>query len=156
DIVDRRKLLLVGEAWGVVTALAMALVAWNGAMTPEILLALTFVLAMGAAISMPAFEAILPELVSRQHVPGAAAVNSMSTNFGRALGPVVAGLVIVQIGIGAVFLLNAISFVGMVVVLWRWRNVRRSGALPPEHFFPAMRVGWRYAARDPAFLLVLL
>src|SRR5262249_13647753 len=49
DIVDRRKLLLVGEAWGVVTALAMALVAWNGAMTPEILLALTFVLAMGAA-----------------------------------------------------------------------------------------------------------
>jgi len=156
DIVERRKLLIGAECWSLLAALAMAIAAADGAMTPELLLAMTFALAIGSALATPAFQAVVPELVPKPVVAPAVTLNSMGFNIARAAGPAIAGLVIATLGVAAVFFMNAASFLATIVVLWRWRRRPLPGPLPPEHFVSAIQVGWRYAIRNREFLTILL
>src|SRR5262245_13487183 len=86
DIVDRRRLLLVSQAWMLLVALALAAFTFAGLTTPWLLLALTFLLELGFALGGPAWFAIAPELVPREEVPAAVALESVSWNAAKALG----------------------------------------------------------------------
>src|SRR5439155_25003601 len=121
DIVDRRRLILVTEFWmvGVATVLAVATI--SGLMTPWLLLGLTFALSAGDAIEAPTWRALLPELVKKEDLPGASALSGIEFNFARAVGPALAGLIIAAAGGGATFPLNALSFVGVSVLIARWK-----------------------------------
>ena len=146
DIVDRRRMLLVVNVLLGATATVMAFVVAADAMTPPLLLMFTFLLGTGAAFLAPAWQAIVPRLVPRAELSSAIALNSMGINVSRAIGPALAGFLIVSLGIWAPFALNAASFVVILLALWWWTPpAEQQRKLPPEHVFGAIRAGAIYA-----------
>src|SRR5436190_1131367 len=110
DILDRRWLLILSQAWMLFVALVLAGVTFAGMVTPWLLLALTFLLGLGFALSAPAWFAITPELVPREEVPAAIALNGVSMNAARAIGPALGGIIVAAASPAVAFLLNAVSF----------------------------------------------
>jgi MFS family permease len=155
DIVDRRRYLIGVQLWMMTAALLLGLFTLAGMTTAWMLLAFTFALGIGAAMMMPAWAAIIPELVPRADLQSAVALNAMGMNVSRAIGPAVAGAIIAAVGPGAVFLLNAASFVGVIAALSRWRREPRASALAAERLAGAIRAGLRYARHAPALQRVL-
>lgn len=155
DILDRRKLLIFAEWWSMISALLLGVFTLVGWMSPWILLLLTFTLGIGSALGTPPFQSIVPELVPRDRLPSAVALNSMGVNIARAVGPAIGGVLISFTGPASVFFFNAVSFSFTIFVLWRWKREPRVTRLPPEHFFAGMRSGWRYARRNPQLQAVL-
>lgn len=155
DIIDRRKILLFSQMWSFCAAAGLALLSFTGNVTPEVLLAATFLLSTGAALSSPAFQAIVPDLVDKQELSPAIALNSLGINISRAIGPALGGLILSFAGPWMVFLLNALSVVGVAVVLQRWKPQATVQRLPPEHFFTAIRGGLRYVHAAPVLQNVL-
>jgi len=122
DMVDRRRFLLITQGWMVAAAAFLGIFTLLGHVTPWILLLFTFLLGLGAVMNDPAWQAITPEIVSlEQHAP-AVALNSVGFNVARAVGPALGGMVIAIAGSGFAFLLNAISFFGVIFFLYRWKR----------------------------------
>ncbi len=155
DVVDRRRLLLITQTWMLVSAALLAALTLAGFTTPGWLLALTAALAVGTALNAPAWQAIIPELVPRAQVASAVALNSTSINLARSVGPALGGLLIAATGPGATFALNALSFGGVIYVLYRWRRTPQPSVLPAERVLGAMRAGLRYVRHSPALLAIL-
>lgn len=132
DIVDRRKLILFTEIWMAVIAMTLSVVTLTGRMSPVILLALTFALSAGDAFETPTWRAVLPELVKKEDLQAASALNGIEFNFARAIGPALAGFVIALTGVGAAFLANTLSFFGVIMVVARWRRKVVERATPAE------------------------
>ena len=146
DIVDRRKLLIGINIAMALVAAALALLVSLDLMTPLGLILFTFLLGTGAALMAPAWQAIVPSLVPRSELGPAIALNSMGINVSRAIGPALAGFLIVALGLAAPFALNALSFLGIIAALLWWRPPPRPARdLPPEHVASAVRAGLRYA-----------
>ncbi|MDF3881707.1 MFS transporter, partial [Cupriavidus basilensis] len=156
DIVDRRKYLLFAQAWMLVVAAALGLLALAGLVTPAVLLAATFLLGVGAAMNAPPFQAIVPDLVPKPELQSAVALNSLGVNISRAIGPALGGVVLTLFGPPAVFLINAVSVLGVLWVIYRWQPAQLTRRLPPEHFFPAVRAGLRYVQAAPVLQVVLV
>jgi MFS family permease len=156
DVLDRRKLLIVGQAAMLVAAAGLALAAFAGVVTPLLLLIVTFALGVGAAVTNPAWQTAMTDLVPRDELPQASALNSISLNLSRAIGPAIGGVVYAQFGPGGAFTLNALSFVGIIVVLWSWRYTPPAQAAPGERFFGAVRAGVRYVRHSPPMGAVLV
>ena len=156
DVVDRRRLLLVTQSWMLVSAAVLGVVTLTGMATPWLLLSLTFTLGLGTAMNGPAFQAILPELVPGHEIPSAVTLTGVAVNVSRAVGPALGGLLVAAAGSGVVFLLNAVSFLGVMVVIYRWQRAPQRSTLPPEHIFGAMRAGLRYVLHAPELLAALV
>jgi predicted MFS family arabinose efflux permease len=156
DIVDRRKLILFTEFWMLAVALALAGMTIAGLMTPALLLILTFALSAGDAFETPTWRAVLPEVVPKEDLPAASALNGIEFNFARAVGPALGGLLIATAGIGAAFVINAASFLGVIVVIARWKRPIRKRATPPETVTGATAAAIRYVRFSPAVRVVLL
>ena len=156
DIVDRRKLILFTESWmmGVESILAILTIA--GVMSPWILLVLTFALSAGDAFETPAWRAILPELVPKEDLAAASALNGIEFNLARAVGPALAGAIISVAGVATAFVANSISFFGVILVVVRWKRPVRKRSAPPESFSGATVAAIRYVRHSPAILTVLL
>jgi MFS family permease len=149
DIVDRRRLLLYTQAWMLVSAVALGLLTLFGLTTPWVLLLLIFALGLGAALNAPAWQAIMPELVPRSELAAAVSLNSVAFNIARAVGPALGGFVVAAVGSWAVFLLNSLSFIGVLFVLYRWQREPVDSISPTERVMGAMRAGVRYVRHDP-------
>lgn len=156
DIVDRRRLLLFTQIWMLLAALGLGVTTLAGMASPIVLLFFVFILSLGAAINGPAWQAIIPELVSREEMPSAVTLGSVGFNMARAIGPALGGLVVSLVGPGFTFLLNAISFSGVVIVLQRWRRVPQESTLPAERLIGAMRTGLRYVRNAPKVQAVFI
>lgn len=155
DIVDRRRLLIFAQVWNLVSAGLLASLAFAGLVTPGLLLSLVGLMAIGSALHMPAFQAIVPDLVPRAMLRSAVTLNGVSINLARAIGPALAGVIISTVGIWAAFATNAVTFLAVLVVVWRWRPSPRSSRLPTEHLVRAVLVGLRYARHDRPLKIVL-
>jgi MFS family permease len=156
DIVDRRRFLIATQVWMLACATLLGVMTAAGVIGAWSLLALTFAMGCGAAMMMPAWAATVPELVPRQELAPAVALNSMGVNVARAIGPALAGVLVTMAGPAVVFFLNAASFLGIVVVLARWKRVPRAGTMPSERFFGAMRAGVRYVREAPRLQSVMV
>ncbi|HKS27678.1 MAG TPA: MFS transporter [Pyrinomonadaceae bacterium] len=156
DIVDRRRLLIYTQSWMLVSAVALAVLTLLGLTTPTVLLLLIFSLGLGSALNAPAWQAIIPELVPRSEVPGAVALNSVAFNIARAVGPALGGLIVAATGSWAVFLLNSLSFIGVLIVLKRWRRSPVESVSPAERIVGGMRAGVRYVRHEPDLRAVLV
>jgi MFS family permease len=156
DIVDRRKLILFTEAWMVSAAIVLAVVTLTGMMTPWILLALTFALSAGDAFETPTWRAVLPELVSKEDLPAASALNAIEFNIARAVGPALAGVLIATAGVGTAFLVNVASFAGVILVVARWRRPLHKRTTPPETVAGATVAAVRYVRYAPAIRAPML
>ena len=156
DVLDRRRLLLFTQGWMAVAALGLSVMTLVGATTPWILLSFTALLGIGAAMNGPAWQAITPELVSREDLPAAVSLSSVGFNIARALGPALGGLIVARVGAGWTFVLNGLSFVGVMIVLYGWKRPVEEAVLPGERFFGAMRTGLSYVRHSPEVLSVIV
>jgi predicted MFS family arabinose efflux permease len=156
DVIDRRRLLLFSQGWMLLAAAALGLLTLEGVATPLAVLALSFALGVGVALNAPAWQAIVPELVGRDELTAAIALNGINFNLARAVGPALGGLIVSLMGAGATFLLNAMSFLGVMAVLYQWRHEHHPGVLPAERVVGAMRTGLRYVRYAPPLRAVLV
>lgn len=156
DVFNRRRLLLFTQAWMLISAAALGWLTLSGQTTPWLLLILTLILGIGAAMNAPSWQAIVPELVSPPEIPSAVALNSTGFNVSRSVGPALGGLVLVAFGAGVAFLMNAASFLGVMAVIFLWQQSPRASSLPAEHIMGATRTGIRYVRHDPGLRAVLI
>ena len=122
DMVDRRRFLLLTQGWMVLAAATLGILTLTSCVGPWVLLLFTFLLGLGAVMNDPAWQAITPELVPAQQHASAVALNSAGFNVARAVGPALGGIVVAAVGCGTTFLLNAFSFLGVILFLYRWKR----------------------------------
>ena len=155
EFVDRRRLLIGVQSFQVAAGVVLTVLTAVGAMSPALLLVMTFLIGAASALQLPAYQALVPELVPRAMIRDAASLSSIGVNIARAIGPAVAGLVIARAGVPFVFAANALTFLVFLVVLLRWRGYR-----PPvvhaEPFTEATRAGLRYVRNSSVMRQVLL
>lgn len=156
DILDRKRYFLVTQIWVAVVACLLSLMVFLGALSPGLLLALIFANGIGLAMRWPVFAAIVPELVPRPQLPAALALNGVSMNASRIIGPLVAGALIASVGSAWVFLLNAVLSLMAAVVITRWQRVHKPHPLGRERLVSAMRIGLQYVAQSAHLKGVLL
>jgi MFS family permease len=156
DILDRRRLLITTQVFMLACAAALSGLTFMHQITPLVLLSMSFLIGTGSALSMPAFQAIVPELLDRDSLVGGVALNSAGFNVSRAVGPALGGLIVGLMGAGWAFCFNAVSFLAVVVALLAWNRRPPTSSLPGERFLGALKVGYRYARHSRPFQVILL
>jgi MFS family permease len=156
DVVDRRKLLLFTQSWMVVAAAGLGVLTIAGRVTPLLLLLFTLLMGFGAVLNDPAWQAITPEVVSRENFAAGVALNSAGFNVARAIGPAIGGLIIAAAGSGIAFLLNAVSFFGVIYFLYRWKPAVSRTSLRARNMVGAMFDGFRYMRGSSPMKAVLV
>jgi MFS family permease len=144
DVVDRRRYLLATQTWMMVAATLMGILTLTNQITPGLLLAGTFIMSLGVAMNSPGWHSVTPEIVSREHLPGAVALNGLSINGAKAVGPALGGLILLWFGPAVAFFLNALSFGAVISVLLVWKRRNLPANVPPERFTSALKVGLRH------------
>ncbi len=156
DIIDRRLFILGTQAWMLLAAGLLAILTYAGGMSAWALLALTFAIGIGTAMNAPAWGSVMAESVPRQDLAQAIALNGVGFNLARAVGPALAGFLVLLGGPQTAFALNAVSYLAIVGVLLTWHRRHRPSKLPREHFLSAMRVGIRFVRYTPVMRAAML
>jgi predicted MFS family arabinose efflux permease len=156
DIFDKRKYLIVVETLTTIVSAIYAVIVGLGWATPGNLLLFTFLIGAAGALTVPAWQSVVPQLVPKDNLPTAIAANSVGVNISRALGPALGGATISGFGIVAPFWINAISNLGILGALLWWREARSKTLLPAEPFGQAVSAGLRYARFSPPLLATML
>lgn len=156
DSFDRRKVMLLAQGFMLVVSVGLALTAYSGVMTPWLLLAFTFMIGCGTALNNPSWQASVGDMVPRSDLPAAVALNSMSFNLTRSVGPAIGGLIVAAFSAGVAFAINAVSYIPILFVLFRWKAPERNHTLPRETLGAAILAGLRYVAMSPNIEKVLL
>ena len=156
DIIDRRRYLIAVQIWMLAVSATLGVLTLLQITNAWTLLVFTFALGAGTAMMMPAWSSIMPELVPREQLQPAIVLNSVGINLSRAIGPAVAGVIVSAVGSWAVFLLNALSYLGVIGVLVWWQREQPKRALPSEGLVGAFRSGLRFVWNAPALQTVLV
>ena len=157
DIFDKRKFLIVFEIVNTALCAAYAAVVGFGLATPHNLLLFTFLIGAAGALTLPAWQSIVPQLVPKEDLTSAVAANSVGVNISRALGPALGGAAIASLGIVSPFWINAISNLGVLGALLWWRRPNSSRSpLPAERVGGAIEAGLRYVRHSPALRATLV
>jgi MFS family permease len=157
DIVDKRRLLLMTQIAMMLLSALLGVLTLAGLISPVGLLLILFAVEIFDALAGPAWQTLVPEIVDPKDMRAAITLNSVGINVARAVGPAMGGaLVAVTKTSGPAFLLNALSFLGVIAFLWRWKRRTEKTALPAERLVGAMRVGARYVRYSPRFRATLV
>ncbi|MET4790972.1 MFS family permease [Bradyrhizobium japonicum] len=156
DMYDRRIVMLVALAMSLVGAIALTTLTWLGLVTPDLLLILCFVIGSGVALMDPAWQSSVSEQVPAEALPAAVALNSISYNIARSVGPAIGGMVVATAGAVASFALNALLYLPLLVALFFWKRISEPSYLPPEKLNRAIVSGIRYIANSPSIKIVLI
>ncbi|MGC2744943.1 MAG: MFS transporter, partial [Candidatus Angelobacter sp.] len=161
DIFDRRKFLLFTQGSMVAAATVLGIMTLTRTVTPQLLLIFTFLLGMGAVMNDPAWQSLTPDLVPPNQLAAAVALNSAGFNIARAVGPALGGLLIAAIccgttGSGWAFLLNAVSFFGVILFLYNWKPAKPEARNGTTTFMGAITIGLRYARQEPRIRTILM
>lgn len=156
DLVDRRKLLLWTQGWMLAAAAVLGIATVLGHTGPWMLLGLTFALGLGATMNGPAWAATVPQLVPREELPAAVALNSVQFNIARAVGPALGGLVVSLWNPGVAFLFNAVSFLSVIFVLYFWHNDQQPETEQTESVVSAVMAGARFVRHSEVLRAVLV
>lgn len=149
DLIDRRRYLLITQSWMLLASAAMGFLTYSDRMTPSLLLLCTFTLGVGVALNSPGWHSVTPEVVPRAKLSDAIALNGLALNGARAVGPALGGAILLWLGPAAAFFLNSASFLGVIVVLFRWKREAPVHPSPPERFSSALKVGLRHVRHSP-------
>ncbi|PVE20499.1 MFS transporter [Microvirga sp. KLBC 81] len=155
DNFDRRRVMMAAQLLMLGVSASLALLASAGAVTPWMLLSLTFLIGCGWALHDPSWYASMGEILPRQHLPSAVALNSMSYNLMRSIGPAIGGLIVATAGAAFAFLFNVVCCFALLIALWRWKTKPAPQLLPREPFGSAMAAGFRYVLLSPNLLKVM-
>jgi MFS family permease len=152
DLVERRRYLILTNAWMLAAAAALAALYALDQIGPWLLLALTALLAAGAAMEGPAWSSSVPLTVPRESVSQGLVVNAMGFNLARAIGPALGGVILASAGAAAAFAANAASYAVVAAIVGLVLALPRAAApdgLPPEPKLRAMSLGVRYVLAEP-------
>jgi MFS family permease len=155
DMYDRRIVALVSLGIALAGATALTTLAWVGLVTPNLLLALCFVVGSGMAPMGPAWQSSVSEQVPSESLPAAVALNGISYNIARSIGPAIGGIVVAIFGAVAAFALNAFLYLPLIGALFRWKRITEPSRLPPEKLGRAIISGVRYIINSPSIKIVL-
>jgi len=157
DIFDRRRLLIVAEIGITAVSIVFAMLVWFHAVTPANLLVFTFLAGVGGALTAPAWQSTVPQLIPKRDLQPAIVLNGIGVNISRAVGPALGGVITAAWGISAPFWINAASNFGVIAALLWWNPPQKgAGHLPAERFWSALRNGVRYARHNPYFRATLV
>jgi MFS family permease len=154
DIVDRRKLVLFTQGWMISIAALLSALTFAKLISPVSLLLLTFALSAGDAFESPTWRAIFPELVQEEDLAAASALNGIEFNIARAVGPGLGGAVIALAGVASAFVLNTLSFLGVIFVVARWKRPKKQEEGPAETLSGATIAAVRYVRYSPEIRLL--
>lgn len=155
DIVDRRKVSIFALAFPIAGAIGLATLSHFELSTPGLLLLLSFVVGMGLALFSPAWQSSVSEQVSPGMLPAAIALNGISFNIARSIGPAIGGVLVAAVGAVATFGVTAFLYLPLLLALLLWRREQEISRLPPEKLRAAIVAGVRYAFHSPRLLRVL-
>jgi MFS family permease len=148
--------MLLAQVSMLAVSTALAVLAWFGQITPWVLVLLTFLLGMGAALYGPAWQSSVREQVPRPELPAAVALNSVAFNLARAAGPALGGAIVAWAGATVAFGINAVSYIGLIAVLLTWKRPATEARLPPETMMAALLAGLRFARLSHTLQTVLV
>lgn len=157
DVVDKRTFLILAESATALVSTLFALLVWRGMVGPHTLLFFVFVIGVAGALTAAPWQAVVPDLVPKEHLAPAVALNSLGVNVSRALGSALGGVLIAAFGLSAPFWANGVSNVGVIGALLWWRPApQTSRHLPAERLPSAMRTGLRHARYNPRLRATLI
>ncbi|MRN44157.1 MULTISPECIES: MFS transporter [unclassified Brucella] len=155
DNFDRRRIMLVAQILLLGISVILAACAYFNVLTPWMLLSFTFLIGCGGALHNPSWQASMGDIVPRHDLPAAVALNSMSFNLMRSIGPAIGGLIVAAAGAAFAFIFNAFSYCALILALWQWKPQAAQSTLPREKFGGAMVAGLRYVSMSPNLLKVM-
>ncbi|MFN6951323.1 MAG: MFS transporter [Albidovulum sp.] len=155
DSFDRRRIMLLAQVFMLAVSVVLAIIAWFGWLTPWLLLMFSFLIGCGGALFNPAWQASIGDIVPREQVPEAVALNSVGFNLARSVGPAIGGAIVAVLGVAAAFAVNAASYGAFILGILRLRVPGRDRSLPREGVAAAIGAGFRYLAMSPALLRVM-
>jgi MFS family permease len=156
DRVDRRRLLIVVQAYAAVATAVLTALAVAGVLDAVSLLVLLFAIGCAAALTTPAWQAIQPELVPREQFRSAASLGGVAVDAARAIGPPIAGLLVASAGAAAVFAINAVSFIAVIAALLAWKRTPSAPVTEREPLGQSVVDGIRYVSHDPNMRRILV
>jgi MFS family permease len=152
DRMDKRRLLVIVQVGMMLIAAALGVQVLRGHAGTHTLLAATFALGVGTAIMSPTWQSIIPRLVDKQHLQPAVALHAVGMNISRAIGPAIAGTIIIAFGVAWPFLINAVSFLAVIAALLWWHPQPSPVAAGTQRvsFFAALGHGFLHAGENRA------
>jgi predicted MFS family arabinose efflux permease len=157
DVLDQRRLLIAAELAIMASTAAFAILVSTHLITPTSLLIMTALTSAAGAVSLPAWQTVVSQLVPKPELPAAVALDSLGINISRAVGPALGGFLVSAFGFGPPFWVDAFSNAGVIAALFRWRRPARVVAsLPRERIGSAVRVGLRHARYNPHLSATLI
>ncbi|RXG84751.1 MFS transporter [Bradyrhizobium zhanjiangense] len=155
DMHDRRIVALVSLGIALAGATGLTALAWVGLVTSNLLLVLCFIVGSGMALMAPAWQSSVNEQVPSETLPAAIALNGISYNIARSVGPAIGGVVVATAGAAAPFALNAMLYLPLMLALFLWKRTPQPSRLPPEKLGRAIVSGVRYICHSPSIKIVL-
>lgn len=156
DILDRRKFLIAVQILLASVSISLMVLAQTGMLSVSALIGLTFLGGIGAALMGPTWQAIVPELVKREDVKSAVALNSLGINIARSIGPAAGGLLLAAFGAGVTYGADVASYIIVIAALLWWPRAKSANDALSENFFGAFRAGLRYTRASRPLHVVLL
>jgi MFS family permease len=156
DIWDRRAIMLIAQIMMFIVSTSLAVMTLGDHLNTWGLLSFTFLIGCGMALYGPAWQASVSEQVPREHLPSAIALNVLSYNIARTIGPAIGGVLVAAAGPEAAFFTNSLSYIALIAVLLYWKRPKQDRLLPPESIGMAMEAGMRYARLSPAIRTVII
>ncbi|MBB4857988.1 MFS family permease [Novosphingobium chloroacetimidivorans] len=154
DNYDRRQVMLAAQIGMLIVSSALAAMTYAGWINPVLLLAFTLTMGIGTALNSPAWQASVRQQVDTRQLPQAIALNSISFNIARSVGPALGGVLLSIWGPPFAFLINAVSYIGLIGVLLWWKPEAR--AIDRRPILPAVGVGIRFCAGSQPLRRILV
>ncbi|MGV1753505.1 MFS transporter [Agrobacterium sp. CG674] len=156
DILDRRKFLIAIQLLLASVSISLMTLSYFGMLSVSALIGLTFLGGIGAALMGPTWQAIVPELVPREDVKGAVALNSLGINIARSIGPAAGGLLLAAFGAAVTYGADVASYILVIAALIWWPRAKNADDALSENFLGAFRAGLRYTRASKPLHVVLL
>ncbi|RDL49342.1 Enterobactin exporter EntS [Ensifer sp. M14] len=156
DNFDRRRIMLIAQCFMLTVSALLTVCAYLGIITPWLLLLFTFLIGCGTALNNPSWQASVGDMVPRDDLPAAVALNSMGFNITRSVGPAIGGVIVATAGAAAAFAANSLSYFAILFALVRWRREVTMSPLPRETLGRAITAGLRYVVMSPNIGKVLV
>ncbi len=156
DMFDRRKIAMIGLAFSSLSGAGLATIAFMGLATPWLLLLFCVLIGIGVALYLPSWQASIPEQVSRRNLPAAIALGTVSYNVARSFGPALGGVIVLAAGAKAVFAMNSLFYLPLLLAYFFWKREHAPSRLPLERVDRAIMTGVRYATHSPAVRVALV
>ena len=156
DTRDRRSIMLISQTLTLLASAGLAAVTLAGGITPSLLLWLTFLVSCGSAFFAPAWQASIGDQVPRAQIAPAIMANAVGFNLARSVGPAIGGFIVAAAGAAVAFVINTLSYLGVIATLLWWRPGHARSELPPEPLGSAIAAGVRYVSLSPHLLAILL